>query len=64
MAVGMGCAMRLIIPLFGCFLVPFIAAGKVSIVWLIWTVLLISELVALYMHWDLQRRLANRGIEV
>lgn len=64
MAVGMGCAMRLIIPLFGCFLVPFIAAGKIPIVWLIWTILLLSELVALYMHWDLQRRLANRGIEV
>jgi hypothetical protein len=28
MAVGLGCAMRLIIPLFGCFLIPFIAAGK------------------------------------
>ncbi len=64
MAVGMGCAMRLIIPLFGCFLAPFIAAGKIPVVWLIWTVLLLSELGATYMHWDLQRRLAKRGIEV
>lgn len=64
MAVGMGCAMRLIIPLFGCFLLPVIAAGKISIVWLIWTILLLAELGALYMHWDLQRRLVNRGIEV
>lgn len=64
MAVGLGCAMRLIIPLFGCFLIPVIAAGKIPIVWLIWTILLLSELGALYMHWDLQRRLGNRGIEV
>ena len=64
MAVGLGCAMRLIIPLFGCFLLPFIAAGKFPIVWLIWTILLLSELGALTMHWDLQRRLTNRGVEM
>jgi len=40
MAAGLGCAMRVIIPLFGCFLLPFIAAGKVPVVWLIWTILL------------------------
>ncbi len=64
MAVGLGCAMRFIIPLLGCFLLPVIAAGKIPIVWLIWTILLLSELSALYMHWDLQRRLTSRGIEV
>jgi hypothetical protein len=64
MAVGLGCAMRLIIPLFGCFLLPVIAAGKIPVVWLIWTILLLSELSALFMHWDLQRRLAKRGIAV
>lgn len=60
--VSVGCAMRLIIPLLGCFLVPFIAAGKIPIVWLIWTILLLSEVGALVMHWDLQRRLVKRGI--
>jgi hypothetical protein len=64
MAVGLGCAMRLVIPLLGCFLLPLVAAGKFPVVWVIWTVLLLSELGALYMHWDLQRRLAKRGIEV
>lgn len=64
MAVGLGCAMRLVIPLFGCFLLPVIAAGKIPVVWLIWTILLLSELGALFMHRDLQRRLAKRGIAV
>lgn len=64
MAVGMGCAMRLVIPLLGCFLLPLVAAGEFPIVWVIWTILLLSELGALTMHWDLQRRLAKRGIEV
>jgi hypothetical protein len=63
-AVGMGCAMRLIIPLLGCFLLPVIAAGKIPIVWTIWTILLLAELGALVMHWDLQRRLGKRGIAV
>lgn len=62
MAVGMGCAMRLVIPLLGCFLLPLVAAGKFPVAWVIWTILLISELGALTMHWDLQRRLAKRGI--
>lgn len=64
MAVGMGCAMRFIIPLLGCFLLPVVVAGKFPVVWVIWTILLLSEMGALYMHWDLQRRLAKRGIEV
>lgn len=64
MAVGMGCAMRLLIPLFGCFLIPIIAAGKIPVVWLIWTILILAELGALTMHWDLQRRLTNRGVEM
>jgi len=63
-AVGLGCAMRLVIPLFGCFLLPLLAAGTFPLVWAIWIVLLLSELGALAMHWDLQRRLAKRGIEV
>jgi hypothetical protein len=64
MAVGIGCAMRLVIPLLGCFLLPLVAAGKFPIVWVIWTILLLSELGALTMHWDLQRRLTKRGIAV
>ncbi len=64
MAVGLGCAMRILVPFFGCFLLPLIASGKTPLVWVIWTILLLAELGALWMHWDLQRRLARRGIEV
>lgn len=64
MAVGLGCAMRLVLPLFGCFLLPLIAAGTFPVVWVIWTVLLLAELAAIGMHWDLQRRLSKRGIQV
>ena len=60
----MGCAMRFIIPLLGCFLLPFIASGAFPLVWVIWAILLLAELGSLLMHWDLQRRLAKRGIVV
>jgi len=63
-AVGMGCAMRLVIPLLGCFLLPVVASGEFPIVWVLWTILFLAEAAALLMHWDLQRRLKKRGIEV
>lgn len=64
MAVGLGCAMRVVVPLLGCFLVPVVASGKIPLVWTIWTILVLAELGALWMHWDMQRRLARRGIVV
>jgi hypothetical protein len=63
-AVGIGCAMRFIIPLFFCFLLPVVASGKLPLVWIIWAILLLAELAALAMHWDLQRRLRLRGIDL
>jgi hypothetical protein len=63
-AVGIGCAMRLVIPLLGCFLLPVVASGEFPVVWVLWTILLLAEIGALLMHWDLQRRLKKRGIEV
>lgn len=63
-AAGIGCAMRFIVPLFFCFLLPVVASGKLSLVWIIWTILLLAELAALAMHWDLQRRLQQRGIDL
>jgi hypothetical protein len=64
LAVGVGCAMRIVVALFGCFLLPIVVQSPGRITWAIWGVLLVSELTALAMHWDLQRRLARRGIEV
>ena len=43
---------------------PFIASGAFPLVWVIWAILLLAELGSLLMHWDLQRRLAKRGIVV
>lgn len=55
--VSLGCAMRFVVPLFGCFLLPFIAAGKIPVVWILWVTIVVADLLALWMHWDLQSRL-------
>lgn len=64
LAVGIGCAMRFVVAFFGCFLLPLLVANPGGAVWAVWAVLLFSELGGLAMHWDLQRRLAERGIQV
>lgn len=55
--VSLGCAMRCVVPLFGCFLLPFIAAGKIPVVWILWVTIVAADILALWMHWDLQNRL-------
>jgi hypothetical protein len=55
--VSLGCAMRLVVPLLGCALLPFVASGKFPIAWVLWGVIVLAELLALWMHWDLQTRL-------
>lgn len=55
--VSLGCAMRCVVPLFGCFLAPFIAAGEIPVVWILWVTIVAADVLALGMHWDLQRRL-------
>lgn len=57
--VSLGCAMRFLIPLLGCCLLPFIAAGEIPVVWVLWTIIVLADVLALWMHWDLQRRLRN-----
>jgi len=64
LAVGMGCAMRFVVAIFGCFLLPFIVENEGGVTWAIWAVLIFSELGALVMRWDVQQRLAKRGIQV
>jgi len=66
---GQATAWHLFLPMLGEYLVilltlPFIASGAFPLVWVIWAILLIAELGSLLMHWDLQRRLAKRGIVV
>ncbi|MCB1090903.1 MAG: hypothetical protein KDL87_05195, partial [Verrucomicrobiae bacterium] len=60
--IGIGCAMRVVVVLFGCFLIPAIIGNSARIVWSIWAVLVLSELGALWMHWDVQTRLRKKGI--
>jgi hypothetical protein len=57
MGVSLGCAMRLVVLLLGCFLLPFVASSSTRMVWFLWAVLLLAEGLALGMHWDIQRRL-------
>ncbi|HQW28097.1 MAG TPA: hypothetical protein PK529_02870 [Verrucomicrobiales bacterium] len=63
-AVGIGCAMRFIVALLGCFLLPIVMSNPAGIVWAIWAILLLSELGAVYMHWDLQKRLRKKGVDL
>jgi hypothetical protein len=54
--------MRLVVPLFGCFLVPFIAQAIESkstwwFPWGVWLTFVVAEVLALWMHWDLQVKL-------
>lgn len=62
--ISLGCAMRIVVPLLGCFLLPLVASGAFPLVWVIWAILLLAEMGGLAMHWDLQWRLAKRGITV
>jgi hypothetical protein len=55
--VSLGCAMRFVVPLLGCFLLPFVASGGIPVVWVLWAIILLADLLALWMHWDLQARL-------
>ncbi len=61
-AVGLGCAMRLILLIFGLFLLPMVLSGDITrAAWILWALLLLSEVLALWMHWDVQTRLKKEG---
>lgn len=55
--VGLGCAMRLVVLLLGAFLLPWIAGSSTRMAWFLWAMILSSEALALWMHWDVQTRL-------
>jgi hypothetical protein len=57
MGVSLGCAMRLVVPFFGCFLLPWAVGGSVRMAWWLWGLILAAEFLALWMHVDIQRRL-------
>ncbi|MGL4512403.1 MAG: hypothetical protein ACRCT8_04875 [Lacipirellulaceae bacterium] len=68
MGASLGCAMRLVVPLFGCFLLPFIAQAIETkstwwFPWGVWLTFVVAEVLALWMHWDLQTRLRKYDAE-
>lgn len=56
-SVGLGCAMRLVVLIPGCFLLPWALGSSTRMVWFLWALLLAAEILALGTHWDIQRRL-------
>jgi len=57
-AVGLGCGMRAGVLFLGFFLLPFIVSGSATrAAWLLWALLLIAEVLAIVMQWDIQQRL-------
>jgi hypothetical protein len=57
-AVGLGCGVRVGILFLGFFLLPFIVSGsKTSNAWILWGLIIGAELLALWMHWDIQGKL-------
>jgi hypothetical protein len=55
--VSLGCAMRVVVLILGCFLLPFAMSSGVRMTWTIWGMILAAELLALGMIWDVQHRL-------
>jgi hypothetical protein len=55
--VGLGCAMRFVVLLFGCFLIPWAIGSSTRMAWFLWAIIFAAEVLALWMHWDIQTRL-------
>lgn len=62
--VGLGCAMRLVILIFGAFLIPWIWGSSLRLTWALWAVLVLAEVGAVWVHWDVQQHLRKRGVKV
>lgn len=56
-AVGIGCAMRLLLLLPAPVVVAWGRSQGIRVTWVVWAILLAAELAALWMHLDVQRRL-------
>ena len=61
-AVSLGCGARLAVLFLGLFLTPIVMAAPTTLAWVLWTLLIASELVALAMIWDIQKKLKERGL--
>ena len=54
---SLGCAMRLLVLVVGLFLLPMVSDSATRLAWSLWGLLLLADLLAVLMHWDIQRRL-------
>lgn len=61
--VSLGCAMRFVVLLLGFMALPWAMGDANRMAWTLWTMIVIAELLALWMHWDLQQKLraVDRG---
>jgi hypothetical protein len=55
--VSLGCAMRFVVLMLGFFLIPWAVATPNRAAWSLWNLILASELLALWMLWDIQQAL-------
>jgi hypothetical protein len=54
--VSLGCAMRIAVGILGFIFIPFALSSEESAAWGLWWLIVIAELLALWMHWDLQQK--------
>ncbi|HYO26109.1 MAG TPA: hypothetical protein VEQ85_14295, partial [Lacipirellulaceae bacterium] len=59
-AVNLGCGMRVVVLLLGAAILPWAMGNRTRMAWTLWAMLLAAELLALWMHWDVQKALRNR----
>ncbi len=57
--VSLGCAMRFVVLMFGCALLPWIIQSSPNVAWLLWGMILLAEVLALWMHYDIQTKLGE-----
>jgi hypothetical protein len=62
-AVGIGCAMQAILMVVGVFALPLLIDKPRPLVWSLWGLLLFANLLSLYMHWDVGKRLRRYDAE-
>jgi hypothetical protein len=56
-AVSLGCGMRLAVLFLGAAALPWALSNPRNAVWILWALILVSDFLALWMHWDIQGRL-------
>lgn len=55
--ISLGCGMRVVVLVLGCGVLPWALGDQTRMAWTLWTMMLIAEFLAVWMHWDVQRHL-------